>query len=299
MSQIKQKNYLTNQELAERFEHYDYDNSIRVMFDKALIEEDLVSLEFIAATLSKLDINTVRLFMAYVHGKAEQLSEQIIDMENTTLTAEGLVRDQTKTNIIRNKLHLINMYFGGETSPLHINGDYANPRVVNCKLTEEEKTAIIKSYNKKQAELKIRKKLKFMRPRFLEGEIVGALDKENKWWLARILQVIKYEGGYAYYVEFCNWGSQFNDLISDPRKIRWYNPRRHKLFRGIKTTNKGVDLNELENNNCELDDNRKIDKTNTKNDKITEIKDEYQNSDDENDQDFTKDDQDFTKEKNS
>lgn len=278
MSTSKEKHYLTNEQLAKRFLPYNYDEQVKKMFDRGLVTEDAELLAFIASTLGRLDLTTVRLFMAYVHEQAEMLANQIIDLENKTLES---TTTQLKYNILKKQLALINQYFGGQecqalgsqecqaqdifqtnlepAKNVRASGDYHNCRTIVPRLTDEEKSQIIKLYNRKQAALEIRNKLKIMTPRFSVGEIVGALDKENKWWMARILQVVKYEGGYAYYVEFCNWGPQFNDLIVDPKRLRWYNPRRHKLFRGTLTTNHGVDLNEdLELKDCPIDEPTKL-----------------------------------------
>lgn len=282
MPNSKEKHYLTNEQLAKRFLPYNYDEQVKKMFDRGLVTEDADLMAFIASTLGRLDLTTVRLFMAYVHEQAEMLANQIIDLENKTLES---TTTQLKYNILKKQLALINQYFGGQecqalgsqecqtmgsqecqtqdifqtnlepAKNARASGDYHNCRTIVPRLTDEEKSQIIKLYNRKQAALEIRNKLKVMTPRFSVGEIVGALDKENKWWMARILQVVKYEGGYAYYVEFCNWGPQFNDLIVDPKRLRWYNPRRHKLFRGTLTTNHGVDLNEdSELKDCPIDE---------------------------------------------
>lgn len=81
-------------------------------------------------------------------------------------------------------------------------------------------------------------KLKKRNYQFAEGEIVGARDKEGKWWHAKILAKLFYQGQNVYYVEFSHWGPEFNEWIAETRRITKYNPRRHILYRPASMTNK-------------------------------------------------------------
>lgn len=67
---------------------------------------------------------------------------------------------------------------------------------------------------------------------FKVGQIVGAKDKEMKWWLARILHVHNDEerAGFWYYIRFEGWGSIHDEWIySETFRVKWYNPRKHFL----------------------------------------------------------------------
>lgn len=67
---------------------------------------------------------------------------------------------------------------------------------------------------------------------FKVDQIVGAKDKENKWWLARILHVYSTPNSpyYWYYVYFEGWGHAHNEWINSKTfRVRYYNPRKHFL----------------------------------------------------------------------
>lgn len=87
----------------------------------------------------------------------------------------------------------------------------------------------------------IEKKIKYMKSSyqvtkthdpFKVDQIVGARDKEHKWWLSRILHVYDdpTKSGYWYYVRFEGWGQMHDEWIySGSYRVRWYNPRKHFL----------------------------------------------------------------------
>lgn len=79
----------------------------------------------------------------------------------------------------------------------------------------------------------IKKRHKFTKKvyTFNDNEIVGARDKQGSWWHARILKRLIYKDQNVYYVEFSHWGEEFNEWISDTRRIMKYNPKRHILYR--------------------------------------------------------------------
>lgn len=89
----------------------------------------------------------------------------------------------------------------------------------------------VKDYQAKMKEVQIRKAAKRPAPRYSRGEIVGAKDKENKWWLAEVLDVLQFDGRNAYYVEFKGWGEKFNEVIIDGFRIEKYNRKKHMYFR--------------------------------------------------------------------
>ena len=69
---------------------------------------------------------------------------------------------------------------------------------------------------------------------FVVNQIVGAKDKENKWWLSRILHVHEQpdSANYWYYVRFEGWGALYDEWInSKTYRVRAYNPRKHFLKR--------------------------------------------------------------------
>jgi hypothetical protein len=99
--------------------------------------------------------------------------------------------------------------------------DYA-PEV---KLDDKERERLIGLYKKKQ------EKPDTWTSKYAKGEVVGAQDKEGRWWMSEVLEVFMYKGHCMYYVKFFGWGDQFNEFITAPYKIRRYNPLKHKYFR--------------------------------------------------------------------
>jgi hypothetical protein len=108
---------------------------------------------------------------------------------------------------------------------------YEIPETID--LPEDFFADCLHEYRASLEELRIRNDSKKKKPKFSEGEIVGAKDKQGNWWLSRILKVWTYGIHIIYYVEFCGWGDTFNEFITNPYFIQKFNPRKHRLFRGV------------------------------------------------------------------
>lgn len=68
------------------------------------------------------------------------------------------------------------------------------------------------------------------RPMFHVGQIVGARDREKRWWMAKIHEVYEFAiGRFVYLVEYLNWGREFDEVL-DERYIRYYNRWIHTLY---------------------------------------------------------------------
>lgn len=98
-------------------------------------------------------------------------------------------------------------------------------------LTDEWRMARIKEYHENLQQMYIRKMSKKTPPAYEVGEIIGAKDKEGRWWMSKVLARYEYQGWPVYYVEFINWGDKFNEFIADGFRLRKYNPKIHKYFR--------------------------------------------------------------------
>jgi hypothetical protein len=68
---------------------------------------------------------------------------------------------------------------------------------------------------------------------YTKKEIVGAKDKEGRWWMAQILAVYNYNNHYVYYVEFLGWGEKFNEFITDKMRLSKFNKKKHNYFRSV------------------------------------------------------------------
>lgn len=103
--------------------------------------------------------------------------------------------------------------------------------------SEDWQAEKIKEYRQRCLEIAIRKAAKRKPPMYEVGEIVGARDKEGKWWMSKVLALFEYQGSVLYYVEFLGWGEKFNEFISDGFRIQRFNPRKHKYFRPVWSKN--------------------------------------------------------------
>ena len=98
-------------------------------------------------------------------------------------------------------------------------------------LTEEWKQTQLKDYTDSIKQINYRLNTGRPLPAYETDEIVGAKDKEGRWWMSKVLARFEYQKHAIYYVEFLGWGSKFNEFINDPFKIQKFNPRKHKYFR--------------------------------------------------------------------
>lgn len=81
-------------------------------------------------------------------------------------------------------------------------------------------------------QLNYERQIKKAAPKFKVGQIVGAKDKENKWWLSRILHVYDTpkKNSYWYYVRFEGWGKEHDEWIDGSSyRVRQFNSRKHFL----------------------------------------------------------------------
>ena len=82
--------------------------------------------------------------------------------------------------------------------------------------------------------VKLNSKFKKIIKPFKEGEIVGAKDKENKWWLSRVLHVFQHKDSenYWYYIRFEGWSSLHDEWINSKTfRVRAFNSKKHFLKR--------------------------------------------------------------------
>jgi len=101
-------------------------------------------------------------------------------------------------------------------------------------LSEEWKEQKIKEYQQQHKELLIKKHAKHAPPKYQVDEIIGAKDRESRWWMSRVLAIFTHLQHTVYYVEFLGWGEKFNEFIVDGFRLAKFNPKRHKYFRACK-----------------------------------------------------------------
>lgn len=89
----------------------------------------------------------------------------------------------------------------------------------------------ITEYQEECKRIEYKRRAKRQPPKYEKGEIVGAKDKEGRWWMSRVLEVFHYMEHIAYYVEFLGWGEKFNEFITDGFRIETFKPRKHLYYR--------------------------------------------------------------------
>lgn len=95
---------------------------------------------------------------------------------------------------------------------------------------EQLHTMHVQGRKKMENLLAIREKQKFRK-----GDLVGARDKEGRWWAAVILDKLSCRGNTVYYVHYFNWGDEFDEFITDKNRIRRFNPKTHRCYYSVST----------------------------------------------------------------
>lgn len=98
-------------------------------------------------------------------------------------------------------------------------------------LSDEWRVEKIKEYQEHMQQVHVRRVAKRNPPKYEAGEIIGAKDKEGRWWMSKVLDVYEYQNNQVYYVEFIGWGEKFNEFIADGFRLQKFNPKRHRYFR--------------------------------------------------------------------
>jgi hypothetical protein len=73
-------------------------------------------------------------------------------------------------------------------------------------------------------------------PKWQTGDIIGAKDLENNWWLSRVLDVYQ-DPTYPrpwYYVHFEGWPSRYDEWISSEMRVKSFYPRRDNLLSRVR-----------------------------------------------------------------
>ena len=128
--------------------------------------------------------------------------------------------------------HIIPYYDKIFNDKIYINNN-VNNSIIHPLISAEWMSEKIKEYQAKQLQIERRKISKRAPVVHKVNSYVGCRDKEGKWWLSKILAIFYKDIHTIYYVEFLNWGEQFNEFITDPARIQIYNSHRHHLFKPV------------------------------------------------------------------
>lgn len=107
----------------------------------------------------------------------------------------------------------------------------------------------IAEYQDECKRIEYKRRAKRQPPKYEKGEIVGAKDKEGRWWMSRVLEVFQFMEHTAYYIEFLGWGDKFNEFITDGFRIQPFNPRRHLYYRPAWRIKERVEPSETKEDN--------------------------------------------------
>lgn len=206
---------------------HEYESDINILIIKSTILNHISAMSEISDCIDKTIIHqmyNILKNLLILHGKnIYNLSHFILEIENNInlleLSFNRFIIHKMLNNI-KNGRCSDNIHFReidtfiGNTPPIstedRINIEEKLPQFMNSK--------------------QIKKKQK----PFNVGEIVGAKDKENKWWLARVLH--RHDApdcaDYWYYIRFENCDAMHDEWISSKTfRVRYFNPKRHFLKR--------------------------------------------------------------------
>lgn len=142
-----------------------------------------------------------------------------------------LVKAKFDEFIVKNSLHQLIPYYNKIFSDKMYDNISNRSTPGEIYISKDEIDLFTEIYNREVAD-RVKKLNSLRKPlKFEEEEIVGAKDKEGKWWMAKILKIYSYKEHNVYYVEFLGWGSKFNEFITDTYRIERFNPRKHIYYR--------------------------------------------------------------------
>jgi hypothetical protein len=159
-----------------------------------------------------------------LHRKVLEVNLHIVEIADKALLNLDLNYDRF---ILHNMLN--NIKKGNSFNNIHFRN--INETISDMPpIPAEERIHIEKNLQYYRFTKQIKKKLK----PFKSGDIVGAKDKENNWWLSRVLYVYTTDDcpDYWYYIRFEGWGSKHDEWISSNRyRVQQYRPKKHFLKR--------------------------------------------------------------------
>jgi len=167
--------------------------------------------------------HTVLMLMQFICAQRDIIAR--VDMAKFVLTVKAKFNDFIRRERFYELIPLYNMIFN--------DGLYDNIELQPAKdiITDEEIDEYINQYNESLIEYHERNNALRTLPLYEKGEVVGAKDKEGKWWMSEVLEVFKHGKHNMYYVAFKGWGDRFNEFITESHRIRRYNPRAHIYYR--------------------------------------------------------------------
>lgn len=196
---------------------------------KTIIKNLLMVIEDIDDKVSSQSLMDVLKNTIILHGKTIALMPEFIIYIENALMGQELVY-----NIFIIYKMLKNLKDKQVSQNIHF-------RVINDKVSSlppistEQRIIIENNITRMRFSRQIKKRVCM----FKVGQIVGARDKNNNWWLSEVIHIHDDPNyaGYWFYIRFKGWDlngdkSMHNEWISSESfRIKFYNPRKHFLKR--------------------------------------------------------------------
>ena len=81
---------------------------------------------------------------------------------------------------------------------------------------------------------------KTIKPKFREGQIIGASDKNNKWWMSMVKKIFIVDKKIVYLIKFIGWDNSCDEFIEQGNRLTYYNPYKHKQFYNNQLEHKNI-----------------------------------------------------------
>lgn len=108
-------------------------------------------------------------------------------------------------------------------------------------LTKQDIETLTTSMQEQIRQQQIQRRVNLKPPKYAVNEIIGAQDKEGRWWMSQVLAVLSCHNQHVYYVSFLGWGELFNEFIATPYRLNKFNPKKHKYYRPAWVRDKEVE----------------------------------------------------------
>ena len=205
----------------------EYDDEVHTLIMKSTILNQITLIQEIDDTEDKTvnhQMFNILKNMLILHGNTiSKMPVFITEIENYMTLLE-----LTYNRFVIHKM-IKNLRCGDHNNNMHFRE--SNTVVSNIPpMTVEDRIAI----EEKLPQFRYSRQIKKKQKPFNVGEIVGAKDKENKWWLARVLH--RHDApdcaDHWYYIRFENHGAIHDEWISSKTyRVRYFNAKKHFLKR--------------------------------------------------------------------
>lgn len=225
---------LEKKTMFEAFVLPDVDNIKSYMHTRTPLEESLQEVETYETMLGLInmiegvtdEIPYSSQTVGYVFVYLSQNHKLLEKKPSYALLLKALFHQYIVEKGFTNLIELYNRVFND-----NLYSDIKNPHVFYPILPQEWIYDRLNDYREKCKQIEYRKRAKRIPPAYELDEIIGAKDKEGKWWMSRVLAIYEFQGHAAYYVEFLGWGPKFNEFIVDGFRLDKFKPKKHRYFR--------------------------------------------------------------------